>query len=101
MGSRKTFTAQELDQLAERTLEHYRARAEDFRGTRDHDVSQNIATLLEHIVGTPPFTSSTSAARARPGGVHAARSPRDQLEGAAPFVAMAREATGCRCGGRT
>ncbi len=53
----KPFTAQELDQLAERTLEHYRERAEDFReGTRDHDVSQNIAALLEHIVGPPPFT---------------------------------------------
>jgi SAM-dependent methyltransferase len=97
MGSR-TFTAQELDQLAERTLEHYRARAEDFReGTRDHDVSQNIAAMLEHIVGSPPFTildfgcgpGRDLAAFSRLG--HRAIG----LEGAAPFVAMAREATGC------
>ena len=32
------------------TLEHYGSRAEDFwRGTRDHDVSQNIDALLRHL----------------------------------------------------
>ncbi len=42
MGSRKIFTPQEFEQLADRTLEHYRENAEDFReGTRDHDVSQH------------------------------------------------------------
>ena len=57
MGSRRTFSPQELGQLAECTLAHYRQHAEDFReGTRDHDVSQNIAVLLQHIVGPPPFT---------------------------------------------
>ena len=94
----KPFTAQELDQLVERTLEHYRTRAEDFReGTREHDVSQNIAALLEHIVGSLPFTildfgcgpGRDLAAFTRLG--HRAIG----LEGAAPFVAMAREATGC------
>jgi SAM-dependent methyltransferase len=39
------------------TLEHYDQRAEDFRaGTRDHDVSQNVAALLQHIEGEPPYT---------------------------------------------
>ena len=53
----KPFTPQELEQLADRTLEHYRAHAEDFReGARDHDVSQNIAALLQHIAGPAPFT---------------------------------------------
>src|SRR5947207_1694193 len=53
----KPFTPQELEQLADRTLEHYREHAEDFReGTRDHDVSQNIAALLQHIAGPAPFT---------------------------------------------
>ena len=98
MGSRKTFTAQELDELAERTLEHYRARAEDFReGTRDHDVSQNIAALLEHIVAPPPFTILDFGCG--PGRDLAAFTKLGHraigLEGAAPFVAMAREATGC------
>jgi SAM-dependent methyltransferase len=39
------------------TLAHYNQHAEDFRdGTRDHDVSQNIAALLGHIEAEPPFT---------------------------------------------
>jgi len=42
--------------IAELTLAHYEARADDFwEGTRDHDVSQNVAALLSSIEGTPPF----------------------------------------------
>ena len=38
------------------TLDHYNRRAVEFEaGTRDHDVSQNIAALLEHIEGRAPF----------------------------------------------
>jgi SAM-dependent methyltransferase len=56
MGERK-LDAAELDAIASRTLEHYNRSAESFwRGTRDHDVSQNIEALLQHIEGTPPFT---------------------------------------------
>jgi SAM-dependent methyltransferase len=89
------FTPQELADLADRTLEDYRRRAESFReGTRDHDVSQNIAALLKHIDGPPPFTildfgcgpGRDLATFARLG--HRAIG----LEGAAPFVAMARAA---------
>ena len=48
---------EELDRIAALTLTHYDERAEAFwEGTRDHDVSQNIAALLRHIDGTPPFT---------------------------------------------
>jgi len=47
----------DLENIANRTLEYYDQRAEDFWiGTRDHDVSQNVAALLDHIQGTPPFT---------------------------------------------
>ena len=47
----------DVEKIASLTLEHYNLRAEDFReGTRDHDVSQNIAALLSHIEGEPPFT---------------------------------------------
>ena len=47
---------EELATIAARTLEHYEQRAENFwEGTRDHDVSQNIAALLRHIEGVPPF----------------------------------------------
>ena len=38
------------------TLEHYSQRAAAFEeGTRDHDVSQNIAALLRAIEARPPF----------------------------------------------
>ena len=48
---------QELAKISDRTLDHYNARAERFwAGTRDHDVDQNIAALLRHIEGEPPFT---------------------------------------------
>ncbi len=48
---------QDLSQVADRTLGHYNARAEDFwEGTRDHDVSQNIVALLNTIEGQAPFT---------------------------------------------
>ena len=47
---------QDLEQIAALTLEHYNQRAEDFwQGTRDHDVAQNIAALLDHIEGPAPF----------------------------------------------
>jgi len=47
---------EKLDQIAALTLHHYNERAEEFwRGTRDHDVAQNIAALLEHIEGAAPF----------------------------------------------
>ena len=94
----KPFTPQELEQLADRTLEHYRAHAEDFReGTRDHDVSQNIAALLQHIAGPAPFTILDFGCG--PGRDLATLTQLGHraigLEGAAPFVAMARAATGC------
>ena len=42
--------------IAARTLAYYEQHAERFRaGTEGHDVSQNIAALLRHIEGHPPF----------------------------------------------
>jgi hypothetical protein len=39
------------------TLDHYNELAEDFwQGTRDHDVKQNIAALLQWVEGKTPFT---------------------------------------------
>lgn len=44
------LTAQELATVAERTLGHYDRSAEAFwQGTRDHDVSQNVAAQLRHV----------------------------------------------------
>ena len=46
----------ELAQISALTLRHYQDCAEDFReGTRDHDVSQNIAALLAAIQATAPY----------------------------------------------
>jgi len=50
---------QDLEKIAHLTLEHYNQYAEEFwQGTRDHDVSQNIAALLQYIRNEPPFKSS-------------------------------------------
>ncbi|HEY8172635.1 MAG TPA: class I SAM-dependent methyltransferase, partial [Dehalococcoidia bacterium] len=96
MQPARSFTPQELEQLADRTLEHYREHAEDFRdGTRDHDVSQNIAALLRHIVGPAPFTIlDLGCGPGRDLATFAQLGHRAiGLDGAAPFVTMAR-ATG-------
>ena len=93
----KRLTAEELATIARGTLSYYAQGAEQFRaGTLDHDVSQNIAALLRHITGEPPFTILDFGCgpgrdlRAFAALGHTAIG----LEGAAPFVAMAR-ASGC------
>jgi SAM-dependent methyltransferase len=46
----------ELSRIAELTLGHYDRHADQFwQGTRDHDVSQNIAALLQHIEAASPL----------------------------------------------
>lgn len=51
------LSPQDLEKIADLTLEHYDQRAEDFwEGTRDYNVSQNIAALLQYIEAEPPFT---------------------------------------------
>src|SRR3546814_9423338 len=43
-------------QISALTLDYYQRNAAGFQaGTRDHDVSQNIAALLRHIKGAPPY----------------------------------------------
>ncbi|MFC5462484.1 class I SAM-dependent methyltransferase [Massilia niabensis] len=87
-----------FDDIAQRTLAHYERTAQQFfAGTIGHDVSQNVAALLGAIEGPAPFTLldlgcgpgrdlktfSTLGHRAI------------GLDGAAEFVAMAREHSGC------
>jgi SAM-dependent methyltransferase len=49
------FTAKELAEISAVTLRHYNEYAESFwRGTKDHDVSQNRVALLGHLRGAPP-----------------------------------------------
>ena len=93
-----TSTATTLDGIAAQTLAHYERTAEAFwQGTRDHDVSQNIAALLGAIEAAPPFElldfgcgpgrdlKTFRELGHRPTG----------LEGAAQLAAMARAYSGC------
>ena len=89
---------QDLDRISALTLEHYNQRAGDFfEGTRDHDVSQNIAALLEHIEGGPPCAILDFGCgpgrdlKTFSGLGHIAVG----LEGAAQFVEMARAYSAC------
>ena len=51
------LNSQDLKKIVELTLDCYNQNAEDFwKGTRNHDVSQNIAALLQHIESERPFT---------------------------------------------
>jgi hypothetical protein len=48
---------QNLEEIAARTLEQYDRRAEAFwQGTREHDVSQNIAAMLQYVAGDDRLT---------------------------------------------
>ena len=94
---RMGMTSNELREIAELTLSYYDQNAESFwQGTRDHDVSQNIAALLRHVEGEPPsvildfgcgpgrdLKTFTELGHAAIG-----------LEGAANLAAMARKNSG-------
>jgi SAM-dependent methyltransferase len=95
---KSALTPADLTAISERTVTHYDLAAESFwAGTHDHDVSQNIAALLDHIEGQPPFSLldfgcgpgrdvlTFQRMGHRPVG----------LDGSARFVEMARELTGC------
>jgi SAM-dependent methyltransferase len=89
---------QDLAKISDVTLQHYSERAEAFwHGTRDHDVSQNIAALLQAIEGEPPFTIlDFGCGPGRDLKVFAERGHiAVGLEGAAEFAAMARAHSGC------
>jgi SAM-dependent methyltransferase len=92
------LTREELDHIAALTLAHYNERAQEYwQGTRDHDVSQNIAALLRHIEGTPPFTILDVGCG--PGRDLKAFTELGHraigLEGAPQVAAMARAHSGC------
>ena len=90
--------ANDLDKISALTLEHYNQRAGNFRdGTRDHDVSQNIAALLDRIEADPPFTILDFGCG--PGRDLKTFSALGHvaigLDGAARFAEMARTESGC------
>jgi trans-aconitate methyltransferase len=80
------------------TLKHYNQYTEAFwQGTRDHNVSQNIEALLTSISGEPPFTILDFGC----GPSRDLKTFRDPghiaigLDGAGPFVSMARSHSTC------
>ncbi len=90
--------APELREITSGTLDHYDRSADAFReGTRDHDVSQNVAALIDHIEGTPPLAildfgcgpGRDLQTFTRLGHVAVG------LDGSARFVEMARAQSGC------
>jgi SAM-dependent methyltransferase len=89
---------QDLEKISHLTLEHYNQHAEEFwQGTRDHDVSQNIAALLQYIQNEPPFKIlDFGCGPGRDLKVFAELGHiAIGLEGAAHFAVMARAYSGC------
>jgi SAM-dependent methyltransferase len=87
----------DLRKISQTTLAHYDDTADAFwEGTRDHDVSQNVHALLSHL-GSGPFRILDLGC----GPGRDLRTFRDLgheavgLDGAARFVDMARNHTGC------
>jgi len=83
---------------SDRTLDYYNRHADAFwRGTRDHDVSQNISALLRSIEAAPPFVILDFGCG--PGRDLKAFAELGHLaiglEGAAQFAQMARAYSGC------
>ena len=96
--SNMKLNPEDLAKITDFTLSHYNEHAEDFwEGTRDHNVSQNIAALLQYIESVPPFTildfgcgpGRDLKAFAELGHIAIG------LEGAAHFATMARAHSGC------
>jgi SAM-dependent methyltransferase len=92
------FTSEELQRIAARTLAHYNERAEAYwDGTRDHDVSQNIAALLQHVEAASPLELLDFGCG--PGrDLKTFKSLGHQatgLEGSAQLAALARAHSGC------
>jgi SAM-dependent methyltransferase len=88
----------ELDTITRLTLEHYERNAQAFfAGTIDHDVSQNIAALLDAIESDPPSTIlDLGCGPGRDLKTFASLGHRAiGLDGCANFVEMARAYSGC------
>jgi len=93
-----TLNAAELEQASTTTLKHYNDGAQSFwHGTRDHDVSQNVAALLRHL----PTDGSHTILDFGCGPGRDLTTFRDLghiavgLDGAEEFVQMARQYSGC------
>jgi SAM-dependent methyltransferase len=92
------LTTDELSSIAATTIGHYDRNADAFwQATRTHDVSQNVAALLQHIEGPAPFAILDLGCG--PGRDLVTFSKLGHVavgvEGAANLAAMARANSGC------
>lgn len=89
---------EDIERIASLTLAHYERVAEEYwEGTRDHDVSQNIAALLQCIEAPPPFELldfGCGPGRDLKTFKELGHQPTG-LEGAARLATMARSYSGC------
>lgn len=92
------MTPEDIERIVALTLEHYERHADEFwEGTRDHDVSQNIAALLQYIEAPAPFELldfGCGPGRDLKTFKELGHHPTG-LEGAAKLAAMARAYSGC------
>ena len=96
--STRWYDAEQLRRTSEVTIAHYDRLAEAYwHATRDHDVNQNYAALLNAIEGDPPYSildlgcgPGRDARYFRSLGHHAVG-----LDGSKEFVAMARSYSEC------
>lgn len=92
-------TPQDLKRITTQTLAHYDQNAQGFwEGTRDHDVSQNINVMLEHIKAPAPLElldfgcgPGRDLMHLKALGHHVTG-----LEGSAQLAALARTHSGCQ-----
>lgn len=89
---------EQLRQISEMTIGHYDRTAEAYwAGTRDHDVSQNYAALLDAIEGDPPYSILDLGCGPGRDLRHFRSLGHDVsgLDGSKEFVTMARRYSGC------
>src|SRR5271165_544292 len=97
-GSTRWYDAEQLRQISEVTIAHYNRLAEAYwDGTRDHDVNQNYAALLDAIEGDPPYSILDLGCGPGRDLRHFRSLGHDAvgLDGSTEFVAMARSYSGC------
>jgi SAM-dependent methyltransferase len=96
--TRKPRDAEEVRHLGETTIAFYDRFARAFwNGTRDHDVSQNYAALLDAIEGDPPYRIlDLGCGPGRDLGYFRSLGHEAVgLDGSRQFIAMARAHSGC------
>ncbi len=98
MDHENNHTYDAHDDIVRRTLAHYeRNAASFFAGTIDHDVSQNIAALLDAVAAPAPYTIlDLGCGPGRDLKTFRALGHRAiGVDGSERFVAMARDYSGC------